>query len=89
MLAVRHNLLISSRPDSMPQRNWDGILIDLRKDKGWDEKVMSCIKANSGNKVVFNIDQSLRDDVEYWKNRRNDCAHFKKEEITLSHVSAF
>lgn len=89
MLAVRHNLLISPKPDPMPEGNWNGILIDLRKDKGWDERVMSCIKANGEHKVVFNIDQSVRDDIEYWKNRRNDCAHYKKEEITLSHVSAF
>lgn len=89
MLAVRHNLLASPKPDSMPEGNWIGIQNDLRREKGWDEKVMSCIKANSGNKVVFNIDQSVRDDVEYWKNRRNDCAHYKKEDITLSHVSAF
>lgn len=31
----------------------------------------------------------LRNDVCYWRSRRNDCAHYKDSEITLSHVSAF
>lgn len=39
--------------------------------------------------AFFQITDTLRDDVCYWRNRRNDCAHYKNSEITLSHVSAF
>lgn len=90
MLAVRNNLLSSDKPDLMSEGYWNGILNDLRNEKRWEERLLSCVKAHGDDsKQVYNIELSVREDVEYWKNRRNDCAHYKKEDITLSHVSAF
>lgn len=90
LLAIKSNLLKSMKPDSMSEKEWQNIQNELRNEKRWDDQVLECIKRNSlEEKIVFHIDQSIRTDVEYWKNRRNDCAHYKKEQITLSHVSAF
>ncbi|NJM79738.1 MAG: hypothetical protein HC854_09145, partial [Flavobacterium sp.] len=31
----------------------------------------------------------VRQQIKYWKDRRNDCAHFKQNEINISHVEIF
>lgn len=38
---------------------------------------------------VFLVSEDLRHQVRYWKDRRNDCAHFKANEIDHSHVESF
>lgn len=62
---------------------------NLRKEEKWDEEVNECVKKNDPNKVIFNISDDLRNQYLYWKNRRNDCAHFKKNIIDYFHVESF
>jgi hypothetical protein len=38
---------------------------------------------------IFAIDQELRDQVKFWKDRRNDCAHSKQNQIIAAHCEAF
>lgn len=90
--AVKNNLLLSLKPDGFMDKRWETAMNNLRSDSKWDEEVINCIKMrdNSENApAFFNIPNTLRDDVCYWRNRRNDCAHYKDSDITLSHVSAF
>lgn len=91
MQAVRNNLLRSARPNDFDEEHWNAAMENLRKEEKWDETVFSCIrKKKEVNKPpFFDFPDSLRDDLSYWRNRRNDCAHYKASEITLSHVSAF
>lgn len=65
---------------------------NLRSEDKWDSEVVVCIRkrANGTNDpAFFELPDTLRDDVCFWRNRRNDCAHYKDSEITLSHVAAF
>ena len=38
---------------------------------------------------IFGLSDNIRHQVVYWKNRRNDCAHSKQNEISSSHVKSF
>lgn len=89
--AVRYNLLHSERPEGFEEHQWNKKMEGMRNEDKWDETVLQCIQKQSadGKPAFFDIPQNLRDDVGYWRNRRNDCAHYKDSEITLSHVSAF
>ena len=90
--AVRSNLLNSDKLEGFNEKRWNATMAKLRNDNKWDEEVIECIK-NRGNGVdnppFFELSDTLRNDVCYWRSRRNDCAHYKDSEITLSHVSAF
>ena len=90
--AVRSNLLNSDKPEGFNEKRWDAAMDNLRSENKWDEQVIVCIK-DRGNGVdnlpFFELSDTLRNDVCYWRCRRNDCAHYKDSEITLSHVSAF
>lgn len=90
--AIRSNLLISKMPDGFNDKRWEDTMNKLRNESKWDETVIDCIKMRNksdGDPAFFKIADTLREDVCYWRNRRNDCAHYKDSEITLSHVSAF
>lgn len=90
--AIRNNLLNSEMPDGFKDKRWQSAMNNLRSDSKWDETVIDCIKMRDkgdDDPAFFQIADTLRDDVCYWRNRRNDCAHYKDSEITLSHVSAF
>ena len=86
--AVRDNLLKSDMPKGFNESRWKACMSKLRQENAWDEQVISCIKCRD-KPPYFELTDSLRDDVCYWRNRRNDCAHYKDSEITLSHVAAF
>lgn len=86
--AVRDNLLKSDMPKGFNEPRWKACMSKLRQENAWDDQVISCIKCRD-NPPYFELTDSLRDDVCYWRNRRNDCAHYKDSEITLSHVAAF
>lgn len=89
--AVRNNLLNSEMPDGFKENRWKASMNSLRSETKWDEEVLNCIRMRSTETepAFFEIADTLRDDVCYWRNRRNDCAHYKSSEISLSHVSAF
>jgi hypothetical protein len=38
---------------------------------------------------IFTLSEDLRRQVIYWKDRRNDCAHSRRNEISFSHIEAF
>lgn len=86
--AVSDNLLKSDMPKGFNEPRWKACMSKLRQENAWDEQVISCIKCRD-NPPYFELTDSLRDDVCFWRNRRNDCAHYKDSEITLSHVAAF
>ena len=91
MQAVRNNLLNSEKPDGFKEGRWNACMANLRNENKWDEVVCVCIrqKKDAQNVTFFELPDSIRTDFDYWRNRRNDCAHYKSSEITLSHVSAF
>lgn len=98
MFVLKDRFLEADKPEPYTESSWDEHKKDLRDDSKW-EKVLTTLlfkskKTNpSGDTTIdvapFNIDQDTRNQITYWKDRRNDCAHYKNNEITESHVIAF
>lgn len=100
MFAVRKNILVMDRPFGYTEGHWNNLMSELRSQNKADEAFITCITTKEDYEpkpnhdklkraAIFSIPDSLRNEVVYWKDRRNDCAHYKKGEVSLSHVSAF
>lgn len=87
-LCLRRRLLSAANPSGVPADQWTGIQRDLQDENKWDGIVFDCTQMRTP-KDIFDVDDHLREEMKYWKNRRNDCAHFKRNEIGAPHVEAF
>ena len=87
-LIVKDRILNSNRPQLFPEHKWIQIHNNLRNDDKWDPTIFEAIQIKA-NKEIFHISEDLRDQVKYWKNRRNDCAHSKSNIINASQVESF
>ncbi len=87
-LALRSRLLRATCPAGIPQELWEKHLTKLRSEEDWDHEVFDLTQRQKPA-PVFLVSEDLRHQVRYWKDRRNDCAHFKANEIDHSHVESF
>lgn len=87
-LCLRRRLLAATMPAGVPEGQWTSIQRDLQDEHQWDDKVFECTQMKPP-KFIFDVDDHLREEMKYWKNRRNDCAHFKRNEIAAPHVESF
>ncbi|MDH6374320.1 hypothetical protein M2444_006170 [Paenibacillus sp. PastF-3] len=85
---LKERILSAKKPDDIPVAKWNAIIQNLRNDDKWDEEVYEAVKRGPGSWVIFNLTDDLRQQVTYWKNRRNDCAHAKTNGIHASHVES-
>ncbi|UYO34729.1 hypothetical protein NF868_11560 [Bacillus zhangzhouensis] len=86
---IKERILKAEMPKNHNPHTWGGIQNNLRNEDRWDLEVIESIKIINEGKRLFNITQDLRDQVLYWKGRRNDCAHSKPNTISYSHVESF
>ena len=84
---IKEIIIKSNKPTPIPQRRWDDIIRKLQSDETWEKAVFEEIINSSS--PIFNINDDLRQQVKYWKDRRNDCAHFKTNEIESHHTESF
>jgi hypothetical protein len=84
---IKEVIITSSKPAIVPQRRWEDIIKRLQNDDSWEKAVYEELINNSS--PVFNINDSIRQQIKYWKDRRNDCAHFKSNDIESHHTEAF
>jgi len=88
LLTIIKELIIKSvKPTSVIQGRWDSIILKLQNDDLWEKTVYEEIVNSSA--PIFNIDEDIRQQFKYWKDRRNDCAHFKENEIEFHHTESF
>lgn len=95
---IKERVLISKKPPVFGQPQWDKIIQQLGVDELWEAesftatqmttKIDQITKAKQRD-AVFAISDQLRRQISYWRDRRNDCAHYKDNEITDFHVEAF
>jgi hypothetical protein len=84
---VRDRLAAAGPPAGVGQGEWESLHRNLLKEEAWDSTVYDAIQKKKGT-TYFVITDDLRHQVEYWKNRRNDCAHFRANIIDAAHVEA-
>lgn len=85
---IKDRILVAKRPSGINDGLWNSIIQELRDDDKWDSKVFETTQRRSPS-PVFGLSDDLRHQVAYWKNRRNDCAHSKRNAIGFSHVESF
>lgn len=87
-LVLRQRILASPQPGNISEPHWTGIRKSLGNEEEWDKKIFD-LTQNQSQSRIFDVPEDLRVQVRYWKDRRNDCAHYKFNEISSSHVESF
>jgi hypothetical protein len=88
MVINKTRLLNSKTPSGIPQGKWDKTIRDLQDEENWDKVVFDTTQTKRPS-PVFNINDSLRREIVYWKDKRNECAHFRNVLINAHHVESF
>lgn len=84
---IKEIIISSKKPDEIEQPRWDQIIKELNDEDKWEKRVFE--ELTNSRSPIFNISESVRQQIKYWKDRRNDCAHFKENEINNAHVEIF
>ena len=84
-LSLRGRILRAAVPTGVPPGLWQQIHTDLRDDEKWDAATFEATQRKKPA-PVFLVSDDLRRQVLFWKDRRNDAAHFKDNEIGGPHV---
>lgn len=96
---LKERMLNATRPALFPESRWAAITTNLRNEDSWEKAIFEATQmresfTNDVPKVksrdaIFAINENLRIQTLYWKDRRNDCAHFKHNAIEGHHVDSF
>lgn len=95
MIYFRRLIQNENKPAGFDTGKWKKMQANLAKDKEWEEEVNNAIRKKANAKAappevpVLAMNDSLRLDFDYWRNRRNDSAHYKEYRINDSHVLSF
>ncbi len=95
MIYFRRLLQNAKMPAGYDSGKWTGVQSRLSRDKDWEEEVNNALRTQPDSRstppviALFCMSDSLRKDFDFWRNRRNDCAHYKEYVINDSHVLAF
>lgn len=84
---IKESLIKGKKPNNIDQGRWDNIQAEIQNDDKWEKRVFE--ELTNSSSPVFNIKEDIRQQTKYWKDRRNDCAHFKSNEIKSHHVESF
>lgn len=94
MIYFRRLIQDAKMPTGFDATKWKVMQLNLAKDKEWEEEVNNAIRKQSNLKAtppepaILCMADSLRKDFDFWRNRRNDCAHYKEYDINDSQVLA-
>ncbi|MEE3953596.1 hypothetical protein [Peribacillus frigoritolerans] len=80
-----------AKPDTLDLSTWQGLLQKVNDDTVWDQTVFETTqwKLADGRSKIYLINNDLREDMVYWRRKRNDCAHSKDNIISYPHVESF
>ncbi len=87
MTVLKDRILLSQCPTGFSPARFTAIQGQLRQDETWDAKTFDATQQKDPA-PVFPVSDDLRHQIRYWKDRRNDCAHSKDNQITAAHVEA-
>lgn len=98
MTILKERVISSKKPSIYNQTAWDILINKLNDEDNWEQEIFDASqkrqKINQTTKditedAIFSINENLREQIKYWKNRRNDCAHFKNNIIDSFHIESF
>jgi len=95
---LKERIISANKPLNYIEGEWNSLISKINNEDKWEEAVFDSTqqkaKINQATKAitrdpVFSIKDDTREQIKYWKNRRNDCAHFKQNNIDYYHVESF
>lgn len=88
---VKETLLKSKPAKGYIEAEWESeIRKNVSNHDGWEEAVTNILLINTSGrkKPVFRLTDDLREQIQYWRKRRNDAAHNKDNEIGAHHTES-
>ncbi|WP_144508262.1 hypothetical protein [Bacillus thuringiensis] len=92
MKCLKDRLIKSSKPNLIDDKRWQAIRKSLDNDNTWESTVYTTTQEyvkDTGQNKCYLINEDLKKETEYWKIKRNECAHAKDTVIDYSHVETF
>lgn len=95
---LKERIIGGVKPNLIEQGDWDKTISKLQNEDLWEACVFDATqqreKTDQTTKKrktdpIFNLNDNLRVQIKYWKDRRNDCAHYKDNTIDTYHVESF
>ncbi len=87
MNIIRDRIIAAPPPTDFTLDYWVGIQARAKKPETWDKVVFDTVQQKKPA-PIFAVPDDIRDQVKYWKDRRNDCAHSKQNKIIAAHVES-
>lgn len=92
MVHLKNVIINSTTPPAYPTGEWQAIINELNNDTKWDARVFTCTQqkndTSTGKPSVLNIPNDIRPRFSFWRDIRNDCAHYKASTVIKAHVLA-
>ena len=95
---LKERIIEGTKPNLFPQGEWDKLISKLQNEDLWEANVFDATqqqeKIDQATKQrikdpIFSLNDNLRLQIKYWKDRRNDCAHYKDNIIDTFHIENF
>jgi len=87
MNVIRDRIIAAPAPTGITPQHWAGIQSNAKGPETWEKVVFDVIQQKQPS-PVFDVPEDLRNQVKYWKDRRNDCAHSRQNKIIAAHVES-
>ncbi|MDA2247586.1 hypothetical protein PDM98_26315 [Bacillus cereus] len=87
MKELKNRLTKSDKPSVLTEKRWKSIGQELLDENKWESTAFTTTQEAEGK--VYLITADLKDDMRYWRRKRNECAHAKDSFINYSHVDTF
>jgi len=84
---IKHRINSSKPANNYKNGEWNQLKKELLDDDKWDKLIFKYIE--NKKKPIFDVNDDLRNQYAYWRDRRNDCAHAKGNLISYPHIEGF
>lgn len=92
LVVIKDRVLMSEKPTSISDDQWENdVLKKLRCENKWEDHTYNLLnkKDRNNRSLYFLVSTHILNDLDYFRRRRNDCAHAKDTIIDYSHVEVF
>lgn len=89
---IRERMLNSDIPESFnsAEKRWENeVISSLKNDDRYEMIIGKYILSTPKDSDIFKLNNNIKNQYEYWKNRRNECAHGKRATISKEMVTSF
>ena len=89
MSVIKERILKATNlPNGYSRERLEDVQTKLRRDNIWDSYLFDLINTEKASNL-FGLSEDIRKQFQYWRDRRNDCAHSKDNEIIAAHIESY